>query len=267
MGADLAAAAAGATDMSKQEKKHTERQVSVALASATCALLGTGVSAPVDAQELPDWDFNTSLLYYGEDGDRVQDLSFKSLTTRRFTDDRLLTFGLTVDTLTGASPNGTIRQDVPQTYTRPSGRSSYTVPAGELPLDDTFKDTRVAISANWQQPAGEKGLFDVGFSASKEYDYLHTGVNARYAHDFNQRNTTVSAGFAFSSDSIEPVGGAPTPFTPMLEVGNTSNRLGDQDKDILDFVLGVTQVIASPTAPRSAALTFTDSPNEDLARS
>jgi hypothetical protein len=241
--ADLAAAAAGVTEMSKREKISTERQVSVALASATCALLGTAVMTPADAQEDPDWDFNTSLLYYGEDGDRVQDLSFKSLTTRRFTDDRFLTFGLTVDTLTGASPNGTIRQDVPQTYTRPSGSGGYTVPAGELPLDDTFKDTRVAITANWQQPAGESGLVNVGFSASKEYDYLHTGVNARYAHDFNQRNTTVSAGVAFARDSIEPVGGAPVPFTPMFEIGNTTNRLGDQDKDILDVVLGVSQVI------------------------
>ena len=241
--ADLAAAAAGVTDMSKRDKKISDRPVSTALASATCALLGTAVTTPADAQEDPNWDFNTSVLYYGEDGDRVQDLSFKSLTTRRFTDDRSLTLGLTIDTLTGASPNGTIRQDVPQTYTRPSGNAGYTVPAGELPLDDTFHDTRVAISANWQQPAGEKGLFDVGFSASKEYDYLHTGVNARYAHDFNQRNTTLSAGIAFASDSIEPVGGAPVPFTPMLEIGNTSNRLGDQDKDILDVVLGVSQVI------------------------
>ena len=229
--------------MSKRTKKSGERPVSAALASATCALLGTTAFTPVDAQEDPDWDFNTSLLYYGEDGDRVQDLSFKSLTTRRFLDDRSLTLGLTVDTLTGATPSGTIRQDVPQTYTRPSGRNTYTVPAGELPLDDTFKDTRVALSANWQQPLGEKGLINVGLSASNEYDYLHTGLNARYAHDFNRRNTTVSAGFAVARDSIEPVGGAPVPFSPMLETGNLSNRDGDKNKDVFDVVLGVSQVI------------------------
>ena len=217
--------------------------MSAALASATCALLGTAAAAPVNAQEDPGWDFNTSLLYYGEDGDRVQDLSFKSLTRRLFTDDRVLTLGLTVDTLTGATPNGAIRQDGVQTFTRPSGSNAYAVPTGELPLDDTFKDTRVGISANWQQPAGEKGLMNLGFSASKEYDYLHTGVNAKYAHDFNQRNTTVSAGFAYARDSIEPVGGAPVPLTPMLDVGDVSNRLGDDDKDVLDVVLGVSQVI------------------------
>lgn len=239
----LAAVDAGATDMTANRKK-TERSVSATLAAATCALLGTTAAAPVDAQEEPRWDFNTSLLYYGEDENRVQDASFKSIVRRLFADDRTLTLGLTVDTLTGATPSGAIRQDGPQSFTRPSGSSAYTEPAGKLPLDDTFRDTRVAITAGWQQPAGEKGLISAGFSASKEYDYLHTGVNASYAHDFNNRNTTVSAGFAFASDSIEPVGGAPMPFTNMLDVGDTSNRTGDKDKDVLDVVFGVTQVVS-----------------------
>ncbi len=238
----LVVADAGVIDMTASKKKQ-ERSVSATLAAATCALLGTTVATPVDAQEEPKWDFNTSLLYYGEDGDRVQDASFKSLIRRLFVDDRSLSLGLTVDTLTGATPSGAIRQDIAQTFTRPSGNAAYSVPAGELPLDDTFKDTRVALTAGWQQPAGEKGLVSVGLSASKEYDYLHTGLNASYAHDFNKRNTTVSAGFAFAHDSIEPVGGAPIPMTPMLDVDDTSNRVGDQDKDVLDLVFGVSQVI------------------------
>jgi hypothetical protein len=224
--------------------RKTDKSVSATLAAATCALLGTTAAAPVDAQEEPKWDFNTSLLYYGEDDNRVQDASFKSIIRRLFTDDRTLTLGFTVDTLTGATPSGAIRLDEPQSFKRPSGSGGYDVPAGELPLDDTFKDTRVAVSAGWQQPVGEKGLLGVGFSASKEYDYLHTGVNASYALDFNNRNTTVSVGLAFAADSIEPVGGAPLPLTPMFDVGNQPNRLGDQDKDVLDMVLGVSQVIS-----------------------
>jgi len=240
---DSAAAGVGVTDMKKPEKK-SERSVSATLAAATCALLGTTAAAPVDAQEEPKWDFNTSLLYYGEDEDRVQDASFKSMVRRLFADDRTLSLGLTVDALTGATPSGAIRQDGPQTFTRPSGNASYTVPAGDLPLDDTFRDTRVAITAGWQQPAGEMGLLSIGLTASGEYDYLHTGLNASYAHDFNNRNTTVSAGVSFANDSIEPVGGAPIPLTAMLDVDDTSNRAGDQDKDVLDVVFGVTQVIS-----------------------
>ena len=111
--------------------RKNDKSITTALASATCALLGTTAATPVDAQEEPKWDFNTSLLYYGEDGDRVQDLSFKSLTRRLFADDRILTLGLTVDTLTGATPNGAIRQDGVQTFTRPSGADAYAVPAGD----------------------------------------------------------------------------------------------------------------------------------------
>jgi len=226
--------------MSRKEN----RSISAALAAATCTLLGSGVPAPVDAQEEPLWDFNTSLLYYGEDDDRVKDYSVSAIARRMFVDDRYLTLGLTVDGLTGATPSGAIRQDVPQTFTRPSGNAAYTVPAGVLPLDDTFKDTRVALSAGWQQPIGETSLINVGASASKEYDYTHFGVNAKFARDFNQRNTTLSAGFAYSFDSLDPVGGAPTPLTPMLDVGDTSNRTGNPDKDVLDIIFGVTQVIS-----------------------
>ncbi len=160
-----------------------------------------------------------------------------------FADDRILSLGLTVDGLTGATPSGAITQDVAQTFTRPSGNDAYVVQGGELPLDDTFLDTRVALSAAWQQPWGDRNLINVGASLSKEYDYLHLGVNARIARDFNQNNTTLSAGFAYSSDELDPVGGAPMPLTPMLDVGDTSNRIGDQDKDVIDLILGVSQVI------------------------
>ena len=220
------------------------RSISAALAAATCSLLGAGIPAAVDAQEEPEWDFNTSLLYYGEDENRVQDLSVKAIARRMFVDDRFLTLSLTVDSLTGATPSGAIRQDVAQTFTRPSGNAVYTVPAGVLPLDDSFLDTRVAVTANWQQPVGQSSLINVGASASKEYDYVHIGVNAKFARDFNKRNTTLAAGIAVSIDSLNPEGGAPMALTPMLDVGDTSNRLGDQDKDVLDVVLGVTQVLS-----------------------
>jgi len=224
--------------------KPDDQKISAALAKATCALLGATAIVPVQAEEESKWDFNTALLYYGEDNDRVQDLSVSLLARRNLLDDRSITLGMTVDALTGATPHGAIRQPVAQTFTRPSGNAAYTVPANNLPLDDTFKDTRVALTASWQQPLGRLYQFNVGASASKEYDYLHLGLNAIIARDFNQRNTTVSAGFAFAADSFDPVGGAPTPLTSMLDVGDLSNRQGSQDKDIVDFVFGVTQVVS-----------------------
>ncbi|MBT6211670.1 MAG: DUF3570 domain-containing protein, partial [Woeseia sp.] len=127
--------------------------------------------------------------------------------------------------------------------TSPSGNAAYTTPASAIPLDDTFLDTRVAISASWEQPLGRLYKINVGASASDEYDYFHLGANAKISRDFDRRNTTVSAGFAFSLDTIDPVGGAPTPLTRMLNVGDINNRIGEQDKDIVDLVIGVTQVV------------------------
>lgn len=229
---------------SARTKSARTKSVSGTLATATVALLGSAPSSPVQAQEVDKWDFNTALMYYGENNRRVRDVSASVLASKEYVDDRSLTLGITVDSLTGATPSGAITQGVPQTFTRPSGNATYTIPAGELPLDDTFRDTRLALTASWTQPWGRLNKLTVGGSASKEYDYLHLGVNAGIARDFNNRNTTLSASFAFSKDTFEPVGGTPDALSLMLDVGDLSNRGGDQDKDVLDVVLGVTQVIS-----------------------
>jgi hypothetical protein len=238
----VAAVAAAIEVMTMRDRN--SKSVSAALAAATCTLLGSGASAPVQAEEDPNWDFNSALLYYGEADDRVEDISLSFLAKRLLVDDRTLSIGLTVDVLTGATPNGAIRQDVPQTFTRPSGDSVYTIRAGALPLDDTFKDTRAALTLGWEQPLGRLWKTSVGFSGSKEYDYLHLGLNGSISRDLNNRNTTLSAGLALSQDSWDPVGGTPIAFAPMLDVGDTSNKLGDEDKDVIDIVLGVTQVVS-----------------------
>lgn len=217
--------------------------VYAALTAATCALLGCALPEPVAAQEEGGWDFDTALLYYGEDGDRVQDISLSVLAYRDYLDDRILTLGFTADSLTGASPNGALPQRFPQTFTTPSGKKTYTTPSNELPIDDTFLDTRVALTANWQQPLGRLYKINLGASFSKEYDYLHTGLNAKLSRDFNNRNTTVSGGIAVASDQIEPEGGIPDGLTQMLNVGDRSNRgKSSESKELFDIVFGITQV-------------------------
>ena len=225
--------------MSRKNKK----SVAVSLATATCALLGTSATSPVNAQEEHEWDFNTALLYYGESDNRVEDVSLNVLAQRNFVDDRILTLGLTVDSLTGATPIGAVPFDGPQTFTTPSGLQVRTTPANEIPLDDTFLDTRYAVSGSWQQPLGRMNTFSAGLSFSGEYDYQHLGANFKFSHDFNDRNSTVSLAFAVARDDLDPEGGAPTPMSAMLEVGNLSNRVGDVDKDVFDIVAGFTQVI------------------------
>ncbi len=202
---------------------------------------------PLKADEADAWDFESGFLYYGENAGRVQDASANVLATRRFTDDRSLTLGLTVDALTGATPNGALRAGTVQTFTRPSGNAAYSTAPGDLPLDDTFRDTRVALTAAWTQTLGRLNSLTIGFSGSNEFDYRHLGVNGRFAHDFNARNTTVSAGLAFASDEIDPVGGTPLELSPMLDVGDLTNRRGAETKDTLDWMLGITQIISRNT--------------------
>ena len=224
--------------------KQNSRSIAASLATAACSLLGSSAVSPVQAQEEPGWDFNTALLYYGESDDRVQDISLNVLARRTFVDDRILTLGLVADSLTGATPSGALPFDGPQTYTRPSGKATYTTAANEIPLDDSFLDTRVALTAGWQQPFARLYSVNAGVSASKEYDYVHLGANVGLARDFNKRNTTLSLGLAYAQDSLEPEGGAPLPLSAMLDVGDLSNRIGDQDKDVTDLVLGLTQVVS-----------------------
>ena len=124
--------------------ENDKRAITGALAAATCTLLGTAAPQPVQAQEEPDWNLDTGLLYYGEGDNRVQDLSFDVLARRNLLDERSLTLGFTVDSLTGATPTGALPQALPQTFTSPSGRGGYTISAGQLPVDNTFHDTRLA---------------------------------------------------------------------------------------------------------------------------
>jgi hypothetical protein len=222
------------------------------LAAATCALLGSAVAAPVAAQdESSGWSVDSALLYYGESDGRVRDVSAAVSALRDFGDERKLATTLAADTLTGASASGAIALDRPQTFTSPSGRAGYTTPAGDVPLDDTFHDTRFALNASWTQPLARLYTVSAGAGFSTEYDYTHIGANLSLARDFNKRNTTLSAGVAWSQDEVDPVGGRPIPLSQMLDVGNDSNkRGGGESKDVLDLLLGFTQVLNRSTVLR-----------------
>jgi hypothetical protein len=219
------------------------------LAAATCALLGT-TAGPAHASEADAWSFDTSVLYYAESDDRVKDISAAVAAQRNFGDERVLGLTLTADTLTGASASGAIALERAQTFTSPSGKAVYSTPALEIPLDDTFKDTRFALNAGWTQPLARLYTLSAGLGFSTEYDYTHLGANLGLSRDFNKRNTTLSAGVAYSQDDIDPVGGAPVPLSQMLDVGNNANKRSGDSKSVLDLLFGFTQVLGRSTVVR-----------------
>lgn len=216
--------------------------LSLALATATSGLLAA--AGAVVADDDVGWEFNSSVLYYGEQDNRVEDTSLALTGTRRFEDGRQLSLGITVDALTGASPTGAAPFDQPQTFTSPSARRHYVTAPGKTPTDDSFKDSRVAVHASWTQPFSELWSATAGVSFSTEFDYQHFGVNGSISRELDKGNRTISAGFAFARDELDPEGGVPTPFAEMRGLDDLSNKADRaRDKTVTDLLLGVTQVI------------------------
>lgn len=212
------------------------------LAAAACSLLNQTSAA----QEVPGWYLDSAVLGYSEK-DRVDAVEPVISATRVFEDGKKLNLTFVADSLTGASPNGATISDSPQTFTRPSGRGTYTTAAGDLPLDDTFKDSRSALSLQYEFPLNRLTRLSTGLAYSDEYDYTSVGFNATLARDFNLRNTTVSLGIAYAIDSIEPEGGLPVPLASTSLPWDQQRQGSDDDKTVVDFLVGVTQVINRQT--------------------
>lgn len=133
-----------------------------ALTALTAALLGSGVVVATENNKL-----ESSLLLYSETN-RVQAAEGLFSFTRTFKGDRILNARLTLDGLTGSSPNGATPSSAIQTFTKPSGNGSYAVKPGEVPLDETFKDTRVSFDGSLSHPLNRLMTVVIGAHFSKE---------------------------------------------------------------------------------------------------
>ena len=230
-------------DVTSANKSSSVRNL---LKTATGCLLGVTAVAGAQAASGEGWETDVALLYYSET-DRVSALEPAIATKKTFDDDSAVGFKLVFDALTGASANGATASGSPQTFTRPSGNGTYTAGANETPLDDTFRDTRISLTANYEQPLENRMNKVVwGANVSNEYDFLSIGGSGTFMHDMNQRNTTLSLGFSFEQDSIKPVGGTPIPLGEMKAQGNQV-RTGDESRSMVEMLVGVTQVIDSKT--------------------
>ena len=143
--------------------------VAKTLALASCALLGVpalAADAPAD-----QWQVDGTVLLYSET-DRVSAVEPVIKASRTFKNESKLDLKLTVDSLTGNSHNGATTLDAPQTFTSPSGKDVYQVDAGDVPLDDSFKDTRVAVSAQYSWLLNRNLRATSGLNFSNEYDFF-----------------------------------------------------------------------------------------------
>lgn len=216
--------------------------------AASCALLGAGAArgqqaniAPPDSGLLEDWSVDSALAYYHEDG-RVQAIEPVVEVSKAFADGQSLNFNVTFDALSGASPNGALTSHSPQTFASPSGKIThgYTTAPGQLPADPDYHDDRIAVSGNWTLPVTRVDQVSFGGKVSGEDDFYSITLNASIAHDFNEKNTTLSFGIYDEFDSIRPIGGAPVPGS---DYALFEKQSGSKSKDGVGLLLGLTQVM------------------------
>lgn len=184
-------------------------------------------SIPVAHGQSVDWETDVTAFRYAESGGRVADNSIKIQTTRTTEREQVFSAGFSYDSLTGASAGGYVDQ-------QGSGQPQLT----------GIEDTRLSANASLSQPFGEGGTTSVGGSFSNEDDYLHTGFNVSVSRELNNKNTTVSAGYAHAADTVHGVVGNPVPgsFT-----SSKRPEIGEQDKSVNDIVVGLTQVVDKNT--------------------
>ncbi|MGR6872967.1 DUF3570 domain-containing protein [Pseudomonas sp. HK3] len=223
----------------KSNPSFINKNIRHSLTAAAGCLLG----ATTQAQTVDDWQTDVAVLIYNET-DRVSAFEPAISLKKTFEDDSVLGFKFIYDALTGASHNGAAESDQVQTFTRPSGKGSYETSAGDVPLDDTFRDSRGSLSVNYEQPIARFNKMIYGGNVSAEHDFTSMSASATYLQDINQRNTTLSVGVSFEYDDITPEGGIPVALSEMQV--NTNAQVRDEESDtrtMSEVLFGVTQVI------------------------
>ena len=220
------------------------------LMAASCALLGATAAR---SQQSPgedtsgglfdDWAIESALAYYHESG-RIQAVEPVVDFSKTFADGQALSLNGTFDVLSGASPNGALTSRRAQTFASPSGTSltgkrTYVVAPGQYPVDPNYHDERLAVGGDWDVPFTRLTSMSFGGKVSDEHDFTSVTGNASIAHDFNDKNTTLSFGVSDEYDRLNPIGGAPVPGSDYALFEKTGNK----SKDGVGALLGLTQVM------------------------
>ena len=229
---------------------NSRKSIQSAVATLTAALLGSSLASASGLNQS-----ETSFLVYSEK-DRVKVNEGLFSLTRQLNATYSLNLRLTYDGMTGATPTGGAPSSKAQTVTRPSGGVGTVVPAGQLPLDQNFRDTRFGIDAAVTRPLNRLTQLSFGGHVSSEHDYTSIGLNAGLTRDLNGKNTTLGISGAYSHDRVTPVGGLPSAFsTPVTAGQNQGNGElpiygSSRSKEVYDVVLSLSQILDQRTLAR-----------------
>ena len=189
-----------------------KKSIRGAVTAITAALLGaTGAGASGQDHH------QASLLIYSETN-RVTAIEALYGFNRQLDNGYTLGLHLTFDGLTGATPNGAAPSRKVQTFTGSSQRGTTTIQPGQLPLDPSFKDARIAGDGSLGIPLGRLTNLTFGAHLSLEHDYSSMGINSGITQDLFEKNTTIGVSGSYSHDVSSPVGGAPVPYSLLSSV-------------------------------------------------
>jgi hypothetical protein len=212
------------------------------LGAAACVLLASSLPAAAKAEGGGSTQLDTSILFYGETA-RAKVTEPAVRITRLFPDGQSLSAQFVLDAITGASPTGALPSGVAtttvQTTTTASGRvvSTSSTQEGQIPLAN-FKDTRVALNADWTKPIGLTAT-SLGGHVSQERDYRSLGGTAKFSVDLMRRLATVTVGGGYNHDKVDPIGGTPVGMSEDHAILTTEPLA----KDVATALFGVSRVL------------------------
>src|SRR5512138_1617888 len=140
------------------------RSVRQALTAATAALVGASSAGAAGSNHS-----ETSFVIYSE-RDRVRASEGLFRLDKQLRNNYRFNLRLTYDGLSGASPTGGSVSKYPQTLTRPSGGGTVLVPAGQLPVDESFGDTRFAAEIGFSRQLSAVTNAKLSAYLSSEHD-------------------------------------------------------------------------------------------------
>jgi hypothetical protein len=213
-----------------------------ASAEATAGKPANGTDSSAGASAKADrWSWDASYLRYSE-SDRITVNEPQVGVRRDFGDDRALSILATVDTISGATPLGTLpatANTAANTITSASGRLVST-DAGKIPLSD-MTDTRIGLNTTYQRPLSSISRDTLSGNISKEHDFFSLGASYTHDRDYNQKNTTLSLGLSPEFDIVTPNGGLPNDYGVYQQPGEFNAT--SKNKYLLGGLIGVTQII------------------------
>lgn len=217
--------------------------------------MAVGSLLAVSNAQAAEWLLDSAVMFYNETDSQGQDRVsiFEPVVslTQQNTPDDYVKLDFVYDSLTGATPNGANASS--QLQTKFPG---YSVSPGYTPLDTNFEDTRIALNLSTMKPIDRMSRFTTGVSYSTETDYESIGGNFSYLQDFNNKQTTLTVGGAYTYDAVNPKVGFRDPLKSIVDTQTSASGTYSENeffgfagktKQTVDAIIGLSHVLNSKT--------------------